>query len=442
MSLRLNSIPALSEEFLETIERVKNDIRALKKAAYGSGCNSYDGSHQYNPKSMSIDELDRELSNILSDKTLEKIASEVRELRPKLDYHLIQTVVEKILPQWVHPRTLVEYDLYIAGRDMKQIDSKKDPRRGRKDRQEHIIVLPVEEWADAWKEYVFSDERVDRGEIVERMPEGTDCLLSTNHRFYGVKKVDKVYRRRNNNHNNGFLQGYEIVDNKSQVDCRLKSGAEFFWKLAPYLTGLEVKQGKTRESIVDVAGIRLICLENSEQNSTDLYQNLMNNYTGDCRGSLILNTLSNQNKQRNEFIRAISGKAIGFIEKVLVEEDRPDLLSPEDVEKLQTKYYLEMLIPFCATLKQNDSSSCFGRNVFNILSYQVDTFKKIHEKRDDFIYKGRAEDWRDEHYSYLEWRVLEMLAPAMLTGDSFRYIKTVVRSKIHKKSKIYKIKDI
>jgi hypothetical protein len=125
-----------------------------------------------------------------------------------------------------------------------------------------------------------------------------------------------------------------------------------------------------------------------------------------------------------------------FCEKIIDTEDRSHYLSNEDVTKLAKKYYLEMLIPFSLCVGEEDDE-LFGRNPINILSYHQGTFKKIHEKRDDFIYKGRAEDWRDEHYSHLEWRVIELMSE-LLPGDSLKYMTEIVKSKTHKRKKLIK----
>lgn len=448
MSLVYNTIPALSVEFLETMKRVRGDITALKELAYGEDCNCYDSPYPYKPNKpeknpMTKRDVDDMLSDILSSETLKQISEEQRKLRSVIDRCLIQTVVEKILPQWMPPKALIEYDLYVAGRDMSQIDSKKDTRRGRDDKQEHIKVLPVDEWIDTWEEHIFLDERAYGEEIKCHMPPDNDCLLGTMQRFYAVEK-ESSHRRKNKNRSNGFLSGYEIVDNKLQVDCRTKSGAELMWKYIPYLTGLEEKPGEMRKDITDMAGIRLICRDDFEQESVDLFQNFMSKYTGDCKGSIKLQILdSNQKKQKKKFFEEINlaydeqiKKRRNFLKEILKTEDRSHVLKSEDVSNLETKYYLEMLIPFSVIFNNDD---CFGRNIINVLSYSLQTFKKIHEQRDPFAYKGRAEDWRDEHYSYLEWRLSEILAPSLLIGDSLRYITHITQSKLHKKSNIFNI---
>ncbi len=417
MPFSFNPVPVLDKEGLARIESAKEDVRALETEAYGEGCNRYDYVPPFYPTHMRTSDLELELHRIFPADELQKIAEEQKELRRMVDYSLAETVVTRILPKLATPETLFEYDLYVAGRDMGQIDSTVDRRRGRKDRQTHMVVLPLKEWADAWKERIFFDERADSEEVERYMPEDTNRLLSTVHRFYAVKSVS-TGRKTKRIHNNGFLHGYEVDGNKLQVDWRTKSGAEFLWKLIAYLTGLEDKPGGVREKILDLAGVRLMLRDDFEGRSVELYQHFMDGYRGSCEGSLFLQVLEPNGKQMEDFLKKVPARLRNFISENIVEEDRSSVLSPEDVKKLERKYYLEMMIPF------------LGRNIINLLNYPLQTFKKIHEKQDDFIYKGRAEDWRNEHYTYSKWYLLGLLAPWLVSGHSRMYMEHIVNSKI------------
>jgi len=433
MSFLFNNIPALSEESIETMKKLREKIIGLKEEAYGNDCNKYGCSVDFYPKNMTLQELEKRLHEIFPNETLRKLAEEQKALRSKIDYELAKVVATEILPLLAPSGTLFRYDLYVAARDMSQIDSKIDPHRGRKDRQTQIVSLSVEDWRDgAWKEYIFSDNQADSEEIQAYMPVGTNRLLSTVHRFYVVNKTNKNFQRKNKNHNNGFLPGHEINESKLQVDFRTKSGAELSYKFVSLLTGIERKPNEPREDVRDLAGARIVFKDDYEENSIDCFRYFMNNYRGSCEGSLILQILHpNHDEQKSEFLKNLPRKSKGFCEAILDIEDRTNILDPEDVKKIGKKYYLEMLIPFFTTCyKEND---VFGRNIINLITQPSKTYKKILEKRDHFIYKGRLEDDRERAWTFLDWYLLKKLAPEILTGDSLSYINEVTQSYLSKK---------
>ena len=432
MSFLFNIIPALSEESIETMKGAREKIIGLKEEAYGNDCNRYGCSVDFYPKNMTLQELEKRLNEILPNEILRKLAEEQKALRSKIDYELAKVVATEILPLLAPSGTFFEYDLYVIGRDMSQIDSKVDPHRGRKDRQTPIISLPVEDWRDgAWKEYIFSDNRADSEEIYRYMPVGTNRLLSTVHRFYTVNKTNKNCQNKNKDHNNGFLSGYKIDDSKLQVDCRTKSGAELSYKFVSWLTGIERKPNEPREDVRDLAGARIVFKDGYEENSINCFKYFMNNYRGSCEGSLILQILhSDQDKQKSEFLKNVPRKLKNFCEAILDIEDRTNILDSEDVKKIGKKYYLEMLIPFFTTCyKEND---VFGRNIINLLTQPLKTYKKIREKCDDFLYKGRSEYNRERFWPFSDWYILGKLEE-ILTGHSQLYINEVVQSQLSKK---------
>lgn len=428
MPFVFNTIPALSEEFIEIMENAREKTRALKEDAYGKDCNKYGYPLEFYPKNMTCQDLEKRLHEIFPDGNLKKLAEEQKVLRSKIDRELVKVVATEILPQLAPPGAVFEYDLYVVARDMSQIDSKTNSHHGRKDRQTHIISLPVEDWRDgAWEEYVLLDYRADSEEINRYMPMDTNRLLSTVHRFYAVNKVDNG--RKNKNHNNGFLPGYEVHNSKLQVDCRTKSGAELSYKFASWLTGVERKPNEPRQDVRDLAGTRIIFKDDYEKNSINFFKYFMKNYKGTCEGSLILQILHpNQYEQKSEFLKNVPTKSKNFCESILDIEDRTNILDSEDVEKLGKKYYLEMLIPFSTTYyKKND---IFGKNIINLITQPLETYKKIREKQDDFLYKGRVEYHRERTWPFLEWYLLRTLAQTILTGDSLLYISDVTESQL------------
>lgn len=429
MAFEYNPLPLSSSEELKLLETVKNGLRELKLNAYGSDSNLFDGPHNYVPQFMSKKELLHEIRKIIPNEVIKEIACSHMKLRAKSDYLLVETVVEKIIPQFVSPNTLIDYNFYVVGRDMSKIDSKDDERRGRADRDNHIIVLPASELKDAWREYVILDEQVDREGIDKYMPKDTDCNLSTVHRFYAVEESTSIRRGKKKNQNNGFPEGYVADKSKFQADARSKSGQEFLYKFVPSMSGLEDNPEKPRETINDSWAIRTIFGTYFESNSIALYQNFMSNYKGSCKGSLILQTLEpNTKKVETEFIKHLqSTKEKNFCKRVIIREDRSNLLHPKDVKELKKKYYLEMKIPFCSI--STDVDECVGRNIVNPLSYYIETYKKINEKSDPFLYKERKEVWRDENWSFFEWALLELFK-AMTSGQNLWYVGKVAKSKL------------
>jgi len=412
MSFVFNNIPALSEEFIETMKKVREETTNLKKVAYGEDCNRFDHSVGFYPRNMTLQELEIRLNEILSTEILIKLAEEQRALRSKIDCELAKVVATEILPQLALPGTLFQYDFYVVARDMRQIDSKTDPHRGRRDSQTPIKCLPVEDWKDgAWKEYILLDHRINNGEIDRYMPVGTNRLLSTVHRFYAVNKTDK---------------------SKLQIDCRTKSGAEFLYKLVAWLTGIERKPGEPRQDIRDLAALRIIFRDYFEERSIDGLRHFMDNYRGSCEGSVILQILhSNQDGQKVEFLKNLPRKSRSFCEAILDTEERTNILDPEDVAKIEKKYYLEMLIPFFTTCYRKDD--VFGRNIINLLTQPRETYKKICEKKDEFLYKGRVEYNRERSWPYFEWCSLIMSAEKVLEGDSLSYINEVTNKQLYRR---------
>lgn len=447
MSIKFNPIPTASEEELKRMERLKEDLTSLKEHAYGPDSNSYEfcesGRLPKKPLGMSIKELEMEIVKVLPGDVVEAIAKDQRKLRSEIDSCLAKTVVEEILPIVMPPTTLVEYDFYVVGRNLEEIDSKVDPHRGREDIQHHIEVLPVGEWKDEWKEHIFLDERASTEEIERYLPRGTNCLVSTVHKLYAVKRNADKKKNGKNNNTNGFLPGYTADDSKLEIDFRTKSGIELMWKYAQYLTGLERSPGKKREDIVDLAGFRPVYLNGFEEESLSLYQEFMDRVIGSCKGSLILQLLDlgvNRQKaefeQKIEFLKNLKTRQLRKLcEEILIVEDRSSLLPLEDVKGLGKKYYVEMLIPICAASNNNNF---FGRNVINGLAYPLQTLKKILEKTDHFIYDGRAEDWRNEHYTALEWLLIRKLAPALLIGSDLKYMERVYQPRLERISRRYR----
>lgn len=440
MAFTFNKIPVSSEDELKLIEKAREELAPLKEKAFGPESNEYDfceSGKLYSIKSqIRIVDLEKEIRRILSDDFIDAIGRYQIELRTREDYNLTKTVMEEILPIVMPPETLVEYKLFVVGRKLKKIDSKKDNTRGREDEHYSIKILPAKEWTTKWERYIFLDERADSEEIVPFLPGETDSLVSDVQKLYAVKETCES-RNRNNNHTKGFLPGHTVDDSKSEIDFRTKSGVELMWKYIPYLTKLEIKSGEKRESIVDLAGVRVIYLKDFEKNAIKLHQYFMNKYVGSCKGSLILQALDMAKDKRGKveqevkFLENLPTEQLrGIYRRILKVEDRSDLLERDDVESLDKKYYLEMLIPFCAT--SNGDSGVFGKNVINILAYHLPTHKKINEKHDHFAYDDRRGAWRDEHYSPFEWLVVKRIAPALLDKSSLKYMEKVYQPRIHK----------
>ncbi len=415
---KFHEIPTLTEEGLKTCRELREKTITLKKEAYGEqNPNTSESLVQFNPVYMNKRELDNRLYDIFSGEDVKKLSEEHRELRSRIDYELVRTVVEKIFPFYLSLDTPLSYYLQVAARDMNKIDSKTDPHRGRDDKHTYMGTFTAKEWIDAWKEYVLLDKRAcNIQEIRKYMPERTDCPLSTVHKFFTVEKS----KRKNGKNNNGFPLDYEINMPKFEFDCRTKSGQQFAYKLVRYLTG-------EKEGILDLAAGRLLFDEMYENKSISLFRHFMDNEKGECKDLLILQSLHRDMlKQREDFLKNLS-KYRNFCEKFLSVEDRSKIFTHEELKYIGKKHYLEMLLFFSTT--SSDSDLHFGRNVIAIQSYERGTFKKILQKRDHFLYEGRADDER-EGWTYLNWKLLEIVNNLFLVDFSNQYIKQVVAPRL------------
>jgi len=435
MVFEYNPIAVLNSEELSIVEYDKKKLRELKVQAYGEESNLYNGEHVYEPTGMGKKELVSKILDVFPEDKIKRFSESHQLLREKSDYLMAKTVIEDILPKFWEPKTLIDYDFYIVGRDSRQIDNK-DGSRGRADTDNHYPhIFTLDELIDSWKEIIFLDERVYREGIEHYMPEGTDCLLSTVHKLYAVKRTEYNKRKKwSKNQNNGFAEKCVSDDKQDliEIDLRNKSGSDYAYKVVHYLSGLEYedKPPYTKEDILDSFASRMMFNKNFEQNVINFYESFMRNYKGSCKGSLILQILgSNHKESEKEFLSNIkSAKERGFCKRAITTEDRSNIFSVNELENLSKGYYIEMLRPFCT---MSDDNGCFGKNISDILCYPLDVFKKIHEKHDDFLYKGRRDDWRDEHWSFFEWALLEIIRH-YLGRQSAQYVGLVTKSKLKK----------
>ncbi|MBS3132611.1 hypothetical protein J4470_00580 [Candidatus Woesearchaeota archaeon] len=430
MPLNINPISCVTEEGLDLVEIVKGELRQLKVEAYGSGCNAYrdapPSSEERRPRNMSRRSLEAAIGHIFSQVGVLEFAKESTETRVMIEAGLSK-VAERLLPLWFPPDSLIMYSLRVEGRNDAEMSAPyttKNFNWGYRQKTTPIAVLQLNEWPSAWNKFMFLDRRADTEDITPYMPEGADYLLSTVHKF------DRVSERRGDR-GGSLNQRYERIKGGESLHWRVKSGPEKLWKMVVLLTGLEEDEpGDVRETIVDDAGIRLLCQANMFGiKFADAHKALTEGRHAwdDLKGNDSIKTLALQKlpaadssySHRKAFLSSLPKDYRSFIDELLQEEKREIDLSGRKV----LPYYVEMLTRF-----GTNNNVWFERNVIDTLVYGNDTFGALYEEQgyDQFAYKVRNARWRSEHYTLFEWLIAARLAPLIMTRTSQEYVHRLI----------------
>jgi len=420
-----NPIPALTEEGLNLMVATKDKLGKLKVGAFGPDANRFDEDKPHPKLLMPQQELETTISDILSDDVVQRIRTERILLRPSLEQRLHQTVREDLLPRWMPDDAVVMYAARVEGRNREEMSAPiKGMHAGHKKRQTpHKEVLTVDQFRRYFKEVIVTDDKL-MSEPEKYQPQNVDYILSSVHKIYLAVRGN--HDRRGNSGNGHLRVGDWRADDALQVHWRNKSGPETLFKVGTYMTGLEEKLGRPRETILDEAGARLIADAEYQSResfyeikSVEVNQHFSRRHRIDWAGALILQALPTEKSDDGEtyrelFLHRIPRKFRRFYERVLVVEDRSSIRL-----NAHPPYYIEMTVPM-GTL-----NSTFGRNVINILTYPSSVFKALYGEHgyDPFAYKVRDEGWRRDHYTEMEWLVILRLAPAFLDENGLTYVR-------------------
>ena len=397
----LNPVPLTTEEGYRLIIGLQKTVRSLRKQVFPNGQNG---------TIVSKSEVERSIDAVLTEEVKESLKAEFAKTRPRLEQALAETVMQQILPLWMPENSIVNYSVRVESRNRDgMLLSRPTVNAGYRHLTTPIHFLQASDWPSEWRSFVLLDDQLYERE--DCLPENTDYLLATVHKF-------------------DALTPYGRPTGDDAVHWRVKSGPEMLWKMVAYLSGIEDDSGKTRESIVDAAGARLITRpENIGGKFSMVHESLVKGSTYlDLVEQVILQHVNYGGKTPSEsmgsFMESIPRNKRSFMEKISAVESRNIKINGKS--KIALPYYLEM-----SSRLGTDDSDAFQCNVLNTLIYPNDLFVSMNSQHghDQFAYKSRTERRREENYTVFEWALAERLAPLMLPEPtSLRYVNDLIES--------------
>ncbi len=453
MSIRpenTNPVPAVSQDCLDTWEYLKLELRGLKEKAFPEANRYTEQSYSKKaPKGMSPKGLEKEINDILTDEIRLQLTQNYTAARLRLEIGLAEIVIgtspsgierdsrdirEKgLLQEWVGKEALVLYSLRVEGRKGKEMRTpyNEHTRWGYAKKQTPIALMKAKEWVGAWKDIVFLDSKVDATDMRPYLPDGSDYLLTTVHKFEAVEEngVGEI-----------SLNGRKYIPLDNAVHLRIKSGAEMLWKMIAFLSGIEEKKsGETRDDILDEAAARLICRPGKPtekqpfghvfgRKAAYIFKALTEQYHHypDLLNSVILQELNLgfNGPHRKMFLDTVPKHSRKFLDKILQEEGRPYISINKKAMVLP--YYLEMR-PRIGI----DSGNVFNKNVVDLLIYSKDLYDAMYGMGfDQLAYRARNEGWRFDHYTLFEWLLASKLAPVITSLKVQTYVKDLVSARM------------
>lgn len=180
-NLKLNEFPSVTEEGLKLMLGLREKLTSLSKGKYS----------------------EKKLKSILTDSIIERIIQEQRELNRRLEHTLYQVSMGRLFPLWMseHSEEL-SYTLKIEGRDMSLIDDDSF-HGGHKQVKKHITYLDKKSCTENYLEFIFSDKKIDAGEIDHLVPKDFDYVTAVIH---CLKAVEKDFDKSKNGKNKKKVQ--------------------------------------------------------------------------------------------------------------------------------------------------------------------------------------------------------------------------------------------